>query len=280
MRTAVRTGAQGEAQGATRQPLFLRLQRRQHCWQFLGACAAPYPAGFQGSWLCSKVQWLPSPPLWLPSPLCLHRCVPTQPPCQRCLGRPADKPTSPLKLLADASNLDIHVGWCGLVWGRCSEGGHVQSGHPRGFVWVRAGEGQCGWRTVTMSWWTRARPMPWESGTVPIGPQPAHCSQVISKLGLMDKNHTPWESDKHDTVWQVWGGGKGACVHACLHAALHACMRASMHTCPLACRLRARAACSFAAFGFVLLGVCVHVRPCTDAAQTKGGRPTQAWIIV
>eukprot|EP00967_Tisochrysis_lutea_P112917 scaffold178831_cov21-Tisochrysis_lutea.AAC.1 len=27
--------------------------------------------------------------------------------------------------------------------------------------------------------------------------------RLMSKLGLMDKSHTPWESDKHDIAWQV-----------------------------------------------------------------------------
>jgi len=34
----------------------------------------------------------------------------------------------------------------------------------------------------------------------------------MSKLGLMDKSHTPWESDKHDTAWQVGYGDNGAGV--------------------------------------------------------------------
>lgn len=37
----------------------------------------------------------------------------------------------------------------------------------------------------------------------------------MSKLGLMDKSHTPWESDRHDIVWQVrgtWHLQRGLCT--------------------------------------------------------------------
>ena len=44
--------------------------------------------------------------------------------------------------------------------------------------------------------------------------------RLMSKLGLMDKSHTPWESDKHDIAWQVWGSKERALAHTCTH-----CMR-------------------------------------------------------